>query len=80
MIALGKSILSTVEGLKILKLETMVNQMVNVNYFPFTFAYQWHLNHTETSSALIEETEIIMTTPNVMCMCDLHCISLRVVT
>lgn len=53
----------------------MVNQMVNVNYSPLMFAYQWHLNHTETSNALIEEAETIMTAPNVTRVHDLNCIS-----
>lgn len=39
MIALEIFILSTVEGLKIIKTETIFNQMVNVNYSPLTFAY-----------------------------------------
>lgn len=53
----------------------MVNQMVNVNYSPLMFAYQWHLGHTDASSALIEEAETVMTGPNVTCMHDVHCIS-----
>lgn len=76
MITLGISILSTAEGLKIVKTETIMNQMVKTYRSPLLYVYQWHLANSKVSRSLLEEVENIMSPHTIfMSSSDLHSVS-----
>lgn len=77
MISLGISILSTVEGLQIVKTNTIMTQMVKIHQSPLSYTYQWRLADTKVSHSLLEETEKNICAPGITVMpsSDLYCTS-----